>query len=283
MLQRKQRWDRKRRYLFREGVCSSLEDLLEAFESRRTGLSVGNSYARMLVDLLCEETLNSFAKCTKEWVLVDRSRVYDEDTRMMVLKSGFISAAFCRTLKTSDLGVNKSRISRTEGCGWHEQRVYASREFAAERKMLNFIVVLRGEGDEEEEILVAMVLSFCRYFVRRYTKGMEPALLQYTKGVPPFDAVDEAMGYVCLRWATVDGGENDNAVDTSVRKSDYKVAGEWFGAIPSQSTLSTVSVVWENIAERPFGTEVPWIRHLTYIDRFFRASGMRRTRMQGEK
>lgn len=41
-------------YLFRDGVCFSLEELLEAIEKKKTRLPVENSYDRTLAGLLRE-------------------------------------------------------------------------------------------------------------------------------------------------------------------------------------------------------------------------------------
>lgn len=86
----------------RDGVCLSVEELLEAIENRKTGMSIGNLYGRMLVELLREEAMISFAKCVREWVVVDRSQVCDGEIQIVFVKSGFIRAGYCPTLKDYD-------------------------------------------------------------------------------------------------------------------------------------------------------------------------------------
>lgn len=79
------------------GLCLSLKELLRAIRSKATGLSVGRSNGRMLVQLSKEKALSSFAKCTGEWVLVDISSVCDRDNRVMFVRSRFMSVGCCRT------------------------------------------------------------------------------------------------------------------------------------------------------------------------------------------
>lgn len=160
--------------------------------------------------------------------------------------------------------------------------MYASHGFGSERKMVNSFVVVRVEGDEEEEIWVARVLLLCRCFVRGDTEGMELAFVQYMECVRPLDAVDEGLACVCLRWATTDGREDEGEIEMCGEGGDCTVAGEWFGLIPFQSTLSTVHVIRGNVAVHPFPTELPWPGHRFYINRFFREGGMMRKRLHGE-
>lgn len=113
----------------------SLEKLLKAIRSRRTGLSVKNSYGQILAELLTEREMRPFAECTREWVLIDRSQVCGGDIRVIFVTSGLKNGIFCSALKDYDRAPNKIRIFRqTEHSETHEQRVYGSREFNAEKK-----------------------------------------------------------------------------------------------------------------------------------------------------
>lgn len=71
---------------------------------------------------------------------------------MMFLKSGFTSRGFFPTLKAYVRAVNKIRILYTDYCEIHEHRVYDSRDSGADRKTGNCSVVVRGEGDNKENI-----------------------------------------------------------------------------------------------------------------------------------
>lgn len=95
------------------------------------GLSVENSNGRMLAKLLREGALRSFAKCIRESDLAKRSHRCDEDTWLVVVKSEFISEAYCPTLGDYDRVGNKIRILRPEDCKMQEQKVCASLNFAA--------------------------------------------------------------------------------------------------------------------------------------------------------
>lgn len=81
---------------------------------------------------------------------MDRSHVCSGDTWVIFLKSGFINGGCCATLKNYDRAANRVTISRIKDCEMHEQRVHVSREFGAQRKMLNGFVIVIGEGDDGE-------------------------------------------------------------------------------------------------------------------------------------
>lgn len=69
----------------------------------------------------------------------------------------------------------------------------------------------------------------------------------------------------------------------SVKDLGCTVEGELFEAMPFQSILSTVHVVWGNVAVHPFTTKLPWSLHGFYITRFFKVSEVTRRRVQGEQ
>lgn len=133
-------------------MCLSLVRFFGAIESTGTGFSVGNSYVRMLVEVSKEIALADSAECKREQVLVDKSHIRDEHTRMAFLNSGLISAGCGSILRDYSRAGNKIRISCTEDCQTHEQRVYVCHYFPALRHMLSSFVLGRGEGDEGEKI-----------------------------------------------------------------------------------------------------------------------------------
>lgn len=53
-------------------------------------------------------------------------------------------------------------ISKTESCALHKQRVYASDELGAARKMVNTVVLITDRGDEEKKIGVRKTLLLLR-------------------------------------------------------------------------------------------------------------------------
>lgn len=129
-------------------------------------------------------------------------------------------------MKDYDRPTNQIRTSRTEDCEMHEQGVYASREFDAQRKGLNSFVTVGGEDDEREEIWVAKVLLSCRCSVKRDTEGTELTFVQYMKCITPLDKAGERLGCVCLRRATTDDEENECGVGTALKENDCTVTGE---------------------------------------------------------
>lgn len=76
----------------------------------------------------------------------------------------------------------------------HEQRVYATQKFGADKKMTNSFVLIRGESAEKREIWVGKVLLLFRCVVREGRGGDEFAFVQFMVCVPPANVVDEALG-----------------------------------------------------------------------------------------
>lgn len=103
----------------------------------------------------------------KECVLIDRSNVCDGDDRIVFVKFEFQTEGCCSSLKDYYRAANQIGISRTEDCKMHEHRVYASREFDAERRALNSFVVMRDKGIDEKDVRVARILVLCHCFVKR--------------------------------------------------------------------------------------------------------------------
>lgn len=83
-------------------MCFSLEELLEAFNSRGKRFSVRKSYSRMLAEMLREKKLKFFAKCIREWVLVQKSHVYVGGISLMFVNSRFTSGGSYLTLNRYD-------------------------------------------------------------------------------------------------------------------------------------------------------------------------------------
>lgn len=101
-LRKRHRLERVGASLVRRGVCLLLKGFLNAIESRETGLSVGNSYGRMLDELLREQALNRFEKGVRAWFLVDRSHVCDRNICVVFVKFGSRIVCCCATLKHYD-------------------------------------------------------------------------------------------------------------------------------------------------------------------------------------
>lgn len=144
----------------------------------------------------------------------------DGDIEVVFVKPGSMHGELRPSLKDYDHAANQIMISRIEDCEMHEQIVYASRKFGDERKMLNSFVIIRGEGDEKKELWVAKALPSCRCSVNRDAQGVKLALVQYMECLPPLKAVDETLDCVWLRWATTDGGKDENEVGRALDAND---------------------------------------------------------------
>lgn len=91
--------------------------------------------------------------------------------------------------------------------------MYAARELGAERKMMTNFVLIRSDGDQEEEIWVGKVLLLVFRVVRGMKNCHEMAVVQFMECVSPLDAVDKALECLCLRWAASEGGDDESDVD----------------------------------------------------------------------
>lgn len=236
----------------------------------------------MLAEQLREEELTFSAKCIREWILVDKSHVCDGKVQMMSVNSWLISGGRCCTLKNYNRPANKIRISRFEDCKMHEHRVYASREFGAERKMLNNFVLARGEGDGKKKsggggTVVVSLLSESK----QRERGTGTTAVHRVRSAFGVDAGDKKLGCICLGWATTDGEESKSILGRALKENGCTVAREWFGAISFRSILSTVHVVGGNIAVLSLIAYLSWTLHPFYINTFLRESGMARYRVQG--
>lgn len=115
-------------------------------------LYVGSSCGWTLYESFCEKRLSGlFAICMRDCDLVKRSNICDEDIRVWFLKSVFLSRGCCSGLKCFDRVANKIKNLRTSDWKFHEQKVYASYEFGAEKKLSsNYMIVGDGCGKEKE-------------------------------------------------------------------------------------------------------------------------------------
>lgn len=83
-------------------------------------------------------------------------------------------------------------------------------------------------------------------------------------------------------YVSGEGEEYEVGVDRLEGASNRSAVQEWFGLTPLESVLSTTHVFRGNIAVHPSTAELLWSRHMFYINRFFRNSGMRRRRVHGQ-
>lgn len=117
-----------------------------------TALTAEEFSSRVLAWLRGGEKLASFAKCVKELMCVDGGHVLDGNVRVLFVKSGFISRGFFSSLDDYDRALNVLRALSVEESVKVEQRVYASPEFGAQRKLSNSSVLIPEKRDGREEI-----------------------------------------------------------------------------------------------------------------------------------
>lgn len=78
--------------------------------------------------------------------------------------------------------------------------------------------------------------------------------VQFMESVPSLDAVNDALGCLCLRWAAADGGESKTDGVRMESKNGRIAAREWVRGISAGSILSTVYVVQANFSVHLFTT-----------------------------
>lgn len=128
----------------------SLEDIKKGTDTGGTSLSLENRYGEMLAELFRKPALLLFAEYVGAIFLVQGRHIYDGDTRVKSVKSGFVSEGFCSTSRDYDRSGNRINISETRGCVFHEHYVNAIQGFGAERKMIDSFVLMRDEYEEQK-------------------------------------------------------------------------------------------------------------------------------------
>lgn len=95
--------------------------MVKSTDRRQSGLSLKTQYGWMVVDLCRKKALQSLAECVREYVLVEDTRIYDEDTRTKFVKPGSLCEEFCATLSDYDRLPTRTKIFETRGYVLHEK------------------------------------------------------------------------------------------------------------------------------------------------------------------
>lgn len=194
----RQRLQREEKCLVQEGIRSSLEKIVKGTDTGEAGLSLEHWYEGMLAQLLRKRSLQSFAECWRECVLVEGRHVYDEDNCMKLLNSGCVNAELCPALIDYDRSRNKIKHSETRRQVLQEQIFNTIHAFGAMRKMINSFALIRSKSNEEKEIWVGEVLLLFRCVVEGDKKSKEVVSVQLIEWVTPLNALEDASGYECL-------------------------------------------------------------------------------------
>ena len=127
--------------------------------------------------------------------------------------------------------------------------------------------MLKGEEEGGSVLWVAKVLLLFKLTATGYGDIQEFAYVQYMEVTDAVSGVDRALDCVCLRWATADEVDRTLNIEQSLQGNQVQ-EGEYYGLVPFNSIISTVSVVRSNIAISPFTEKLPWPLHRFYINRF---------------
>lgn len=138
----------------RDGIYSSMEEMVRATDTRETGWSLGNRYGQMLAELFRKKAIQSIAECVRRCVLVERKHVCTGGIRMNFLKSRSVNGRLFPILSDYNSSRNRTKFSETEGCVLHKRRACPTQKLCVERKMTNIFVLMKSESDEQKETWV---------------------------------------------------------------------------------------------------------------------------------
>lgn len=86
-----------------------------------------------LGELLSEEWRASIVSFVEGQISAARVRVFDGNSQMAIVTSGFITGRFCRNSGDDYGAFSICKVWRTERCALREQWVYAGEEFEAQK------------------------------------------------------------------------------------------------------------------------------------------------------
>lgn len=199
----------------------------------------------------------------------ENSSVLPIAVSLVVVQSGYVEGGLVPTLEDCSFEDDDTCLLQLSS----QTRVLRQRVFGIswerrdQRKKQSFVVLRGEEVDGRGTVWVAKVLLLLRLGQSGGGAVREYAFVQYMEVTKPVSGVDEALGCVCVRWATDEGEDWTLDIENSLRK-EHVQAGEWYGLVPFRSIVSTVQVLRSNLWIRPFSPELPWPLHRFYINRF---------------
>lgn len=86
---------------------------------------------------------------------------------------------------------------------------------------------------------------------------------------PALDNMDEELGYVCLRWITIDEEEHSTVAEKELKNRTELNVNGWFGVEPLSAIRGVVYVVSSNYDVSSLSIALAWPYHCFYINRFY--------------
>jgi hypothetical protein len=190
---------------------------------------------------------------------------------LTIVQSGYIDGGFDPTLEdckdVDGLHVLKTKRSFTK----RRQRVFGiswDRPYQSTKQ--SFVAIKGLEKDHLDVFWIGQVLLL--FHLDDTSITTEPkkqfAFVQFMEVTKCLTTVDEALGCVCLRWATEDNIDHTVDPSTHIRAGQIETA-EWYGLVPFDSIVGTVQVLRSNIPIPPFTSQIPWPLHRFHINRFY--------------
>lgn len=121
------------------------------------------------------------------------------------------------------------------------ERVLASESFGPNRRKINNIVFVSGDGENGSVLWVAIALLVLRLNFWIYYHGTEYVFLLYMEWMPGLE-VDKELGCVCLRWRSIDEEYHSDVSGIELNKKTELNVGEWFEVEPFSEIHGVVHV-----------------------------------------
>lgn len=159
-------------------------------------------------------------------------------------------------------------IFKEENLGERYRQHIFSNAYSGPTKNARFnIVVLKGEEVGVAVVWLAKVLALLELRTGREVEEKKASFVHYMELTVPWDAVMKDLGCICVRWSTSD--EMYHIVCREELRNSVVKVREWCGPERLSPVVRSVHLVRSNPAIQPFTTELPWSRHLFYVNRFY--------------
>lgn len=171
------------------------------------------------------------------------------------MKPRFICAGTCSSLNDYDRALNVARASNREKWAKRQEKVYASPESGAQRKMLNTTVLILGNRDGREEVRAEQMLLMFRCAVRKKSNRDELASVMCMVHVEPLDEIYKTLKCLCPQCATSASREEEDDVGGKEGR-ELVATDELFQVTLFRSIASTVHIIRTNTAVDSLTTEL---------------------------
>lgn len=146
-------------------------------------------------------------KCVSVLLCVNGIRVSDRIVQIVFVKSENLSGGFCSSLVDDSGALNVLRAWLTEEFALREQRACTGQMFGVQKKLLKSFVFSQGKSAGKARMWAENVLLLSRCSMKGKSEGQKLEFVPYMESVLPSDELGEALGGICLHWATAGSAE----------------------------------------------------------------------------